>query len=75
LSIFEENGQEIFTYHYYDGAANGAARLNWRTLAWAPNGWPVIGDTLAPEPAALLLVIAGVLAFGGSLRRRRHATG
>ena len=73
LSIFEENGQEIFTYHYYDGGANGAARLNWRSLAWAPNGWPVIGDTLAPEPATPLLVVAGALASGRRLRRR-HAT-
>jgi arabinan endo-1,5-alpha-L-arabinosidase len=72
LSIFEENGQEIFTYHYYDGGANGAARLNWRSLAWASNGWPVIADTL-PEPATPLLLVAGALAAGGRMRRR-HAS-
>ncbi len=46
FSIYEESNQEIFTYHYYDRSDNGASKLNWRTLVWAPDGWPMIGDTL-----------------------------
>jgi arabinan endo-1,5-alpha-L-arabinosidase len=49
FSIVEEQGVEFFSYHYYDGNASGAAKLNLRTLAWTPDGWPVIADTL---PAA-----------------------
>lgn len=49
FSIFEESGVEYFSYHYYDGNANGAPKLNLRPLAWTPDGWPVIADTL---PAA-----------------------
>ncbi|HYO24760.1 MAG TPA: family 43 glycosylhydrolase [Lacipirellulaceae bacterium] len=48
LSIYEEDNVEIFTYHYYDATDNGRARLNWRTLDWSPDGWPVIADTLDP---------------------------
>jgi arabinan endo-1,5-alpha-L-arabinosidase len=49
LSIVEESGVEFFSYHYYDGNAGGAPKLNLRPLAWTPDGWPVIADTL---PAA-----------------------
>lgn len=31
-----------FAYHFYDGAANGAAKLNIRPISYA-NDWPVLG--------------------------------
>jgi arabinan endo-1,5-alpha-L-arabinosidase len=33
-------GEDRLTYHYYDGGANGAAKLKIATLQWE-NGWPV----------------------------------
>jgi beta-xylosidase len=32
----------FFAYHFYDGAANGAAKLNIRPISFS-NGWPVFG--------------------------------
>src|SRR6185295_1668224 len=32
----------FFAYHFYDGAANGAARLNIRPISFS-NGWPAFG--------------------------------
>jgi arabinan endo-1,5-alpha-L-arabinosidase len=49
MSIYAEDSVEYFSYHYYDGADFGRSKLNLRTLAWTPDGWPIIADTL---PAA-----------------------
>jgi arabinan endo-1,5-alpha-L-arabinosidase len=48
FSFFEESGKEYFSYHYYDGGQNGRSELGLRPLAWTPQGWPLLADTLKP---------------------------
>lgn len=40
--IFEENGTNWFTYHYYDANNNGAPTLGLNQLFWAADGWPAL---------------------------------
>jgi hypothetical protein len=40
--IFKENGTNWFTFHYYDGNENGAAKLGLARLDWSADGWPVL---------------------------------
>jgi arabinan endo-1,5-alpha-L-arabinosidase len=49
----------VLAYHYYDGKANGAARLSLRTMLWTADGWPQLAPGLtmpapphAPTPPA-----------------------
>ena len=34
---------EMLAYHYYDGAAGGAAKLQLSPLGWSADGWPELG--------------------------------
>jgi arabinan endo-1,5-alpha-L-arabinosidase len=40
--ILVENGTNWLTYHYYDGNANGAAKLGLMRLYWTEDGWPAV---------------------------------
>ena len=66
ISIFSEEGNEWFGYHYYDGdTTNGTSKLNIRALRWTNDGWPVAGPAFpVPEPGSLAvaLIICGVMA-------------
>lgn len=35
-------GNGKVTYHFYDGQANGAAKLRITSLSWGSDGWPVV---------------------------------
>lgn len=48
FSDFSENGIDYFSYHYYDGAASGAAKLAIREFAWTFDGWPILVEDLPP---------------------------
>jgi len=41
IGLLNEGGTNWFSFHYYDGANNGAARLGLARLWWATDGWPV----------------------------------
>jgi arabinan endo-1,5-alpha-L-arabinosidase len=45
IGIINDGGVDWFSYHYYDGTANGAAKLNVRTMSWTSDGWPVAGPS------------------------------
>ena len=45
IGIINDGGVDWFSYHYYDGTANGAATLNIRTMSWTPDDWPVAGPS------------------------------
>ncbi len=34
---------DMLAYHYYDGDAAGAAKLQFSPLGWTPDGWPELG--------------------------------
>ncbi|HVU70512.1 MAG TPA: family 43 glycosylhydrolase [Ktedonobacteraceae bacterium] len=50
-SVYLDNGTYLLIYHYYDGNANGAVRINIVDLSWNGN-WPQIGPGIGtPTPA------------------------
>ena len=38
----DANGTNWFTYHFYDGLANGTATVGMDQLYWSADGWPVM---------------------------------
>jgi hypothetical protein len=40
--ILNENGTCWFSYHYYDGNANGSPTFGLARLEWGADGWPVL---------------------------------
>lgn len=42
--ILDDNGTEWFSYHYYDGNENGAAKFSLLQVSWDAGGWPVLTD-------------------------------
>lgn len=40
IGIYSESDKEYFSYHFYNGAANGAATYNLLPLYWTLTGWP-----------------------------------
>jgi arabinan endo-1,5-alpha-L-arabinosidase len=46
FSDFSENGIDYFSFHYYDGAAGGAAKLAIEEFAWTFDGWPILARDL-----------------------------
>ncbi|HEX8329791.1 MAG TPA: family 43 glycosylhydrolase [Hymenobacter sp.] len=40
--IFEENGVNYFSHHYYDGDDGGAPKLDISRLTWDADEWPVV---------------------------------
>ena len=47
--IVNVDGQDWFSFHYYDGANRGRPTLAVRKLSWDNDGWPVVAG--APESA------------------------
>jgi hypothetical protein len=41
-AISEDNGTNWFTYHFYDGLANGYPTVGMDQLFWSADGWPVM---------------------------------
>jgi arabinan endo-1,5-alpha-L-arabinosidase len=46
ISIFAKDGQDYFSFHYYDGENNGKRTFGIRRLYWTDSNWPA-----AKEPA------------------------
>ena len=40
--IYQENGANWFSFHFYDGDNHGLASIGVRPLVWATNGWPAL---------------------------------
>jgi len=38
----------LYVFHYYDGMANGASKLQIRPINWTADNWPTLGDPLFP---------------------------
>jgi autotransporter-associated beta strand protein len=52
-AIMDDNGRSWFTYHYYDGLANGQPTVGVSPLYWDADGWPVLtNDWSALYPLA-----------------------
>lgn len=41
MGIFEQDGTNWFSFHYYDANANGRPTLGIGQLSWTEDGWPV----------------------------------
>lgn len=67
MGIYTENGQDYFSFHYYNGANNGSATYDLRKLYWSANNWP--SAVFVPEPAMLTAI--GILFPLLSRRTRR----
>ena len=40
--IYQDNGTNWLSCHFYDGSRGGAATLAIRQLKWTADGWPVV---------------------------------
>jgi arabinan endo-1,5-alpha-L-arabinosidase len=38
-SVYHDGNRDLLIHHYYDGAANGAVKIQIRQINWSPNGW------------------------------------
>jgi Glycosyl hydrolases family 43/Concanavalin A-like lectin/glucanases superfamily len=47
IGILDEDGTNCFSYHYYDGNANGTPTLDIEPLYWTPDGWPAFTNDWA----------------------------
>jgi hypothetical protein len=47
IGILDEGGTNCFSYHYYDGNANGTPTLDIEPLYWTPDGWPAFTNDWA----------------------------
>ncbi|HTY85884.1 MAG TPA: LamG-like jellyroll fold domain-containing protein [Candidatus Acidoferrum sp.] len=45
--ILDEGGTNCFSYHYYDGNANGTPLLDVEPLFWTPDSWPAFTNDWA----------------------------
>jgi len=41
-AIFNDNGTNWFTFHYYDGNNSGISKLGIMQLSWTPDDWPAL---------------------------------
>jgi arabinan endo-1,5-alpha-L-arabinosidase len=63
IGIFNEDGLDRFTYHYYDSLSNGVPTLGLQTLVWGEDGWPHAGSELPGGRYAIISKASG-LALG-----------
>jgi arabinan endo-1,5-alpha-L-arabinosidase len=47
-SILTEGARQYIVHHFYDADDNGRSKLQIRPLTWSRDGWPVVGEPLAP---------------------------
>jgi hypothetical protein len=53
-AVMDDNGTNWFTYHFYDGLANGYPTVGMNQLYWSADGWPVLtNDWSAVYPLAV----------------------
>jgi arabinan endo-1,5-alpha-L-arabinosidase len=48
-SVLTEGDRQYIVHHFYDADDNGRAKLQIRPLTWSADGWPAVGEPLAPE--------------------------
>lgn len=51
-SVLSDSGTDYLVHHFYDDLANGAPTLQIRPITWDADGWPHVGEPLAPPPSA-----------------------
>jgi arabinan endo-1,5-alpha-L-arabinosidase len=49
IGVYVENNTEFVTYHYYDGADGGIAKLAVGTFRWSEDGWPEVTSEWVEE--------------------------
>lgn len=51
-SVLSDGGRDFLVHHFYDDLAHGAPTLQIRPITWDADGWPQVGEPIAPPPAA-----------------------
>lgn len=49
-AVLSDAGHDYLVHHFYDDLAGGMPTLQVRPLTWDADGWPHVGDPLAPPP-------------------------
>ncbi|BDI29546.1 hypothetical protein CCAX7_15970 [Capsulimonas corticalis] len=87
MGIVAKDGQDWFTYHYYDARQNGRPMLGLDLLAWTADGWPKAPFTtsqyalaegvyvIVSKASGLALSVGGDSADGASLTQAVYAKG
>ena len=47
-TAWKDGSTYLYVYHYYDGQANGASKLQVRPIVFGPDDWVTLGDPLFP---------------------------
>ena len=47
-TAWRDGEQYLYVYHYYDGDDNGVSKLQVRPIAFDPDDWITLGDSLFP---------------------------
>lgn len=50
-AVISDGAQDYMVHHFYDDLAGGAATLQVRPVSWTADGWPVVGEPIAPPPS------------------------
>ena len=83
VGLFEENGANYLTYHYYDRTRNGAPTLGIGSLSWDAANWPAVTEnwlpagtyTLTSQGSGLLWASASCPAAAGQALVQSPASG
>jgi arabinan endo-1,5-alpha-L-arabinosidase len=48
-AVLSDDDKQWLVYHFYDADDNGTPWLRIQSLAWTADGWPKVGDAIAPK--------------------------
>ena len=51
-AVISEPDGDYMLHHFYDDLAGGIATLQVRPITWGADGWPIVGEPLAPPPSS-----------------------
>ncbi len=46
-SVYHDGNRDLLIHHYYDGANNGAVKIQIRQVNWSSNGWPQLSGPIS----------------------------
>lgn len=52
--VFNQDGQDFISFHAYDALNNGRHSLRVHYLYWDQYGWPLLGESITPDPQGII---------------------